>query len=292
MLFITAISSCATLLLFSLSLLRMRAAIPLFPAQHRPCDTRIFIRQRHGGDVAVAPSSKRLCPSAAGVFFAHTGIQGRSRTVNQQCSQLRVATLADVSQSLFPPAGMLARHQPEPGRHLPAAGKLPGIAHRRNQGAGADRTDSFDFQQAPDPIIFPRRCLNALVVHRDTLIDSAVTPRPIPPAVSRSVRSSRCLLVFQHDRQRLPDLGYADGTTMPNSPSNPRISLANAVRARTSRLRMRCSGLHDLLLNRLDRDKPHVGPPHRFANRFRIVGVVLAAFDVGLTNCAAINLTQ
>ena len=39
---------------------------------------------------------------------------------------------------------------------------------------------------------------------------------------------------------------------------------------------------HGLLVGALDRDEPHIGPRHRLSDRRRIVGVVLAALEVGL----------
>src|ERR1700691_5601952 len=39
---------------------------------------------------------------------------------------------------------------------------------------------------------------------------------------------------------------------------------------------------HGLLVGALDRNEPHIGPRHRLADRRRIVGVVLAALEVGL----------
>ena len=39
---------------------------------------------------------------------------------------------------------------------------------------------------------------------------------------------------------------------------------------------------NSLLVGAFDRDKPHVRPAHRLANRFRIRGVVLSTLDIGL----------
>ena len=40
---------------------------------------------------------------------------------------------------------------------------------------------------------------------------------------------------------------------------------------------------NSLLVGALDRDKPHVRPAHRLANRLRIRGVVFPTLDIGLT---------
>ena len=41
-------------------------------------------------------------------------------------------------------------------------------------------------------------------------------------------------------------------------------------------------GLQVGLLHRLDRDKSHGGPTHRFADRFRVAPIILVGLDVGL----------
>lgn len=68
---------------------------------------------------------------------------------------------------------MLTGHQTQPGGHVTATGELLGVSYRRYQGTGANRTNAFNLQQAPDPVILARSCLNALVVHRYPVIDLA-----------------------------------------------------------------------------------------------------------------------
>jgi hypothetical protein len=51
-------------------------------------------------------------------------------------------------------------------------------------------------------------------------------------------------------------------------------------------------GLQVLLSDGLGRDEAHAGPARRFADRLRVVGVVLLALDVRLDELRGINFTS
>jgi hypothetical protein len=67
-----------------------------------------------------------------------------ARAVDEQRSQVRVATLAHAQQHILAAAGMLPGYQTQPGSHLPPAVKVLCIAQQSHQSAGRDRTDFWN----------------------------------------------------------------------------------------------------------------------------------------------------
>jgi len=63
--------------------------------------------------------------------------------MDQKSSQIRIATLADAEQSLFPATGMLAGYEAQPSGELPAVLKSLSVARARNKSCCDQRTDSF-----------------------------------------------------------------------------------------------------------------------------------------------------
>jgi hypothetical protein len=63
--------------------------------EQRPHRARILVSERYGRHVRVAPRSQSHQPSVLVLRLAHPMKQHRSRSVNQQRSQVRVAALAD-----------------------------------------------------------------------------------------------------------------------------------------------------------------------------------------------------
>ena len=90
--------------------------IRLTSAQHCPNNPGILVRQRHRGDVLVAPRDQALQPFTFTVGFVLAGIHHCPSTMNQQGSQIRVTAFSDPTEAFLPTARMLAWHQPHPCR--------------------------------------------------------------------------------------------------------------------------------------------------------------------------------
>jgi hypothetical protein len=67
--------------------------------------------------------------------------------VNQQGSEIGVATFTDIQQVLFATAGMLLGHQAQPCGDLTAAVKVLRIPQRSHQRAGGDGANARDLCQ-------------------------------------------------------------------------------------------------------------------------------------------------
>lgn len=72
-----------------------------------------------------------------------------TRAVNQQCSQIRIASLTDPQQLLFAATEGLPWDQPQPRSELSAVLERPRISNARHQRARRQRTDARDRLESP-----------------------------------------------------------------------------------------------------------------------------------------------
>ena len=87
--------------------------------QHRPCGPCVLVFQRHPCDVPPPPFLRGERPEATSIRSPYRDTQRRARAVDQQRANVAVAAFADTEQCRAPARRPLARHQPQPRRHLP-----------------------------------------------------------------------------------------------------------------------------------------------------------------------------
>jgi hypothetical protein len=149
--------------------------------------------------------------------------------MNKQHAEIAVAAFADAQQDGFAPTGTLARDQTQPSTELATAFELVRVTHCRNQGGSTERADPLDLSQTLAALVLTENTLDAAIVLRvrsssnlsRSLISCSISrkkPLSLPGSSSKIDGSAR----RKGDRPL--------DTTMPYSPSRPRISLANAVR--------------------------------------------------------------
>src|ERR1700682_5940290 len=117
--------------------------------QQRPQYSRVLVGQGHRRHVRAASELKPAQPDTACVAFALGHPCGGSCPVDEQRAQVTIAALADAKQYRAVAAGVLARHQPQPGAELAAVGELPRITDRPDHSRRHQRTDAFDFNSGP-----------------------------------------------------------------------------------------------------------------------------------------------
>src|SRR5262249_29029424 len=66
------------------------------------------------------------------------------RASRKQAAQIAVALLADAAKPVLAPAGVLLRHEPDPGREVPPRSEGPGIGNTGDQRCCQRRTDTGD----------------------------------------------------------------------------------------------------------------------------------------------------
>src|SRR5688572_29323205 len=116
--------------------------------KQRPDDAGILVGESNRSDIRITPRCDAREPPVGLLGTALDTHQHGARPVNQQSSQVRIATLTDAQQNGLATRGALARHQSEPCRELPAVVKDFCIADARHQRARRQCSDPGDRLQA------------------------------------------------------------------------------------------------------------------------------------------------
>jgi hypothetical protein len=106
----------------------------------------------------IRPSSDRIHTCSGVAFFRRHGLgplQAAARALDQQGAQVGVATTADRAQARMTAAGVLGRHQSQPGRQLPTLLKFARVADRGDRRIGGDRSDTDDRAQPNTTVTTP-----------------------------------------------------------------------------------------------------------------------------------------
>ena len=75
--------------------------------QERPNNARVFVRQSYGGNIRITPFGHTHQPSGRFFGMALEAKQHGTGTVDQQSSQVRVATFTDAEQLFLAAARLL-----------------------------------------------------------------------------------------------------------------------------------------------------------------------------------------
>ena len=145
--------------------------IRLASAQECPDDAGILVGECHRRGVGATPRLDRIDPSAPRIGFLLRVAHHRARAVNQQCPNISVPALTDPEQALPPAGGMLLRHQTQPGGKLATVLEGASIPDRRHNRGGRERSDAFDFFDAPAALVLPEQLVDLLVVCLDARIE-------------------------------------------------------------------------------------------------------------------------
>ena len=82
------------------------------PAEHRPHDTGRLVGHRHQDDIGGPARKQSFQPCRTPLLFAPGPQQNGSRTVNQELSQITVATLRYSPEPLLAATGVLSGNSP------------------------------------------------------------------------------------------------------------------------------------------------------------------------------------
>lgn len=107
---------------------RARGLINLARGQHRPGEPCVLVGHCHRRDVVVSPSHELAKPRTGPITARPGQLHQRAATVDQQRSQVHVPSLADAQQHVLAPAGVLMRHQPDPGSELARVLEVAGVS--------------------------------------------------------------------------------------------------------------------------------------------------------------------
>ena len=108
----------------------------LLARHHRPQDASVLVGHRNTGFLPAHPDHPLRQPARCRVVAFARAHHRRLRALDQQCAQLVVAPLGDPPQAGLAAAGVLARHDAQPGAELVGGCRRRGAVHgtvRRGQ---------------------------------------------------------------------------------------------------------------------------------------------------------------
>lgn len=117
----------------------MTRLVGLARRQQRPREPRVLVGHCNGRDVVMSATDQLAPPRPGPVGSCLGELHQRSATVNQQGSQVNVASLADAQQLRLAVAGVLMRYQPHPCGELPRVlevARVAGAGHQSARGEG------------------------------------------------------------------------------------------------------------------------------------------------------------
>src|SRR4029453_12739411 len=116
----------------------------VFAGVHKsPGDPCHLIGHGHTGLIHPNPRHQLPHPRTLGIGFVPDMANDRARPMHQQPSDIAVASLGAPAYTRRSAAAMLARDQPQPGRHLPARLKIMAMPQRRHKGRSAQGPKAF-----------------------------------------------------------------------------------------------------------------------------------------------------
>jgi hypothetical protein len=107
----------------------------------------MLVRQGHRGDLGAAPCPQLWEPDTAGVLFPLSPSDDGHGALEQEPAQIWIASFAHTAKPRLAAGPMLRRHQPQPGRAMPAIFEGPRILDRGDEGGGGQRPHAFDPRQ-------------------------------------------------------------------------------------------------------------------------------------------------
>jgi hypothetical protein len=130
----------------AMSLRRERGGfiVAFAPRHHRPGHPGELVGERDGSDLGRSPRQQPRepgpMPGAMDPGIADHG----ERASREQAAQIAITLLADAAKPVLAAAGVLLRHEPDPGREVPPRSEGPGIGNAGDQRCCQRRTDAGD----------------------------------------------------------------------------------------------------------------------------------------------------
>ena len=133
--------------------------------------------------------------------------------LDQERSKIVVAAPGDAAQHGLAAAGVLARHDLQPGGELVRAAKLAKVTHAGGQCAGANRADAVDARRLPGLFVGPGRPRSRLVASPGAAMSSLIDEisrkaRALPP--EERIRLAEELLSSVQDSDEEIEAAWAE----------------------------------------------------------------------------------
>src|SRR5215510_265479 len=130
----------------AMSLRRERGGfiVAFAPRHHRPGHPGELVGERDGSNLGRSPR-QQPCKPGPMARAVDLGIADHGECASrEQATQIAITLLADAAKPVLAAAGVLLRHEPDPGREVPPRSKGPGIGNTGDQRCCQRRTDAGD----------------------------------------------------------------------------------------------------------------------------------------------------
>src|SRR6056297_2973614 len=242
--------------------------------QQGPDDARILVGDGHDGAARPAALPELIHPLAEPIRLADCSSNDRAGAMDQQSSQMLIATFADPHQDCSISAGMLARDQSQPGSHVSTVVEVAAIPDRGNDGSGGLRPYATYLPHPATGLTLPVDLVDASVELPDPLVDLGHQCQEGRQGLAAKLREL-IALVFDDPR----DHGASPRDRLPEG--DPTIE-QNATHLTDQcgsvidhALPRPMQGLHILLGDTLLRHEPHAGLDDCNRDGLGIVAVIL-----------------
>jgi hypothetical protein len=181
--------------------------VRLWPNEHGPGDPRQSVCHGDNRNISMHTRFELPDPGAECNLFPIGHCQNGPCTVDEQPSEIRIATLADPEQFRLPSCGMLSRHQAQPGRKVAPFSEGSTVSHGRNHSGRHQWPHAWDFDESVachvplnDPLDFAMDDLD-LLFHSlplpPELIEQSAHASPVRKAL-RQLRVHRSLTLVTY----------------------------------------------------------------------------------------------
>src|SRR5215470_9833567 len=114
------------------------------PRHHRPGHPGELVGERDGSDLGRSPRQQSREPGPMPGAMDHGIADHGERASREQAAQIAITLLADAAKPVLAAAGVLLRHEPDPGREVPPRSKGRGVCYAGNQRCCQRRPDAGD----------------------------------------------------------------------------------------------------------------------------------------------------
>ena len=204
------------------------------------------------------------------------------RTGREQAAQIAIAAFADIAEPVLASARVLLRHEPNPGREVPPRPENPRIRDAGNQSGRQRRTDTGDIVEPParltGSVPSPDHTIelqNLCLQHLQLGTESGHTRTcnlGQSPVTCISDDAEQLLDTMASDRRDNPELRKMSAESIDHRGLLADEQVTGTMKRQAT-----------LLLRRLGRDEPHVGPGDRLADRLGVSRSFLCRFTYGFT---------
>ena len=253
--------------------------VGLARGQQRPGESRVFVGHRHGRDVVMSASGELTKPRSSAIRPCLCELNQSSATMDEQGSQVDVASFADAKQLRPAAAGDLTRNQADPCCELPRVLEIARITSTGNQGARSEGANAGNSLQTFASLVGSVPLLDLALDFANVSVEFLEV---IQQALDEQPEAPRQLVagIFDengHARVDVPDALRHNEAKFHQQATNLVGLCAACVNKALAR---RVQRQHRLLLWILRRNEAHVWPRHRFADRLGIEHVVLVRLHV------------